>query len=522
MFRKNRIYDLLPHGLVFEEEEIKDNVVRIFAKGSSSGDVSCPDCGVASSSVHSRYHRQLRDLPAHGRDVVIHVTVRRFRCVRRACRRKTFVEPLPEVIDHRYARRTSRAEVLLHRVALALGGRPGARLTERLCLRWSKDTLLRVLRRHAPVQGKPADLKVVGIDDWAWRRGQSYGTVICDLERHRIVALLAGRDADTAERWLKEHPGICVVARDRGGAYARATARALPDAVQVADRWHLFANASAAFLEAVRRSMKDIRRALGTTAIDPSLLTSAEKRQLAGARRRDETDRVILDLKEQGVSRREIARRVGCNRGTVRRVIDGRRGDVFRPRQSSLAPYTGMLNRHWQDGCHNGAELWRRLRAAGFEGSLRVVTEWATRRRHEEAASAAGVSRKCPSSRTIAKMMTVHRDSATMSDALATTVIEKAVPALVTARNLLDEFHAILRTRRSEDLDGWLARAAKSLLAPFVNGLKSDIDAVRAALTEPWSSGQVEGQNTKVKLVKRQMYGRAKMDLLSARLVQPA
>lgn len=158
MLRKRSSHDLLPQGLVLEEEEIDGKLVRVFARVPSVDKLSCPDCGAISSSLRSRYHRQLRDLPAHRRDVVIHVMVRRFRCVGRMCRRKTFVEALPEVVDHRYARRTSRAEVLLHRIALALGGRPGARL----CLRWSKDTLLRVLRRHAPVENKGEDLRVGG------------------------------------------------------------------------------------------------------------------------------------------------------------------------------------------------------------------------------------------------------------------------------------------------------------------------------------------------------------------------
>lgn len=173
-------------------------------------------------------------------------------------------------------------------------------------------------------------------------------------------------------------------------------------------------------------------------------------------------------------------------------------------------------------GCRDGAELWRRLGAAGFSGSPRVVSEWVTRRRRDEAAITGGLTRKCPSARTIAKMMTTHRDTSAKRQAIMMTVIEKAVPDLVDARDFLDEFHAIVRARKSDDLDDWITRAQTGLLASLAAGLAADRAAVGAALSEPWSSGQVEGQITKLKLLKRQMYGRAKIDLLEARLVQAA
>lgn len=382
-----------------------------------------------------------------------------------------------------------------------------------------RDTLLRVLRRWAPSDEAALHLKVVGIDDWAWRRGHSYCTVVCDLERRKVVSLLPDRDAETVEKWLKAHPDIRIVARDRGGTYARAATRGAPDATQVADRWHLFANASDAFLEAVRQMLAKIRDAVGSAEIDTDLLTSAERRQLEGAKRREETNRAILALGQRGVSQREIARRVGRNRATVRRVLSGRRADVFRPRQSSLAPFVGILEREWQSGCRNGAELWWRLKDGGFSGGLRVVTEWANRRRHDDEAAAVGRPRKCPSSRAIEKMMTTHRESASAKQAITMEVIDKATPELVVARDLLDEFHSILRDGRPAALDASLCRAGESLMAPFARGVTADLDAVTAALTEAWSSGQVEGQNTRIKLVKRQMYGRGKLDLVAARVI---
>ena len=210
------------------------------------------------------------------------------------------------------------------------------------------------------------------------------------------------------------------------------------------------------------------------------------------------------------------------SRQVVRRILRGERDDVFRIRASSLEPWLGRLDAEWTAGCRNGAELWRRLRTAGFGGSLRVVTEWATRRRRAEAAPNGG-PRKCPSARAIARMMmTTARDHLTREDAVTVAMIEAAVPRLAAARELIGHFQTMIRQRNGAALRSWLQDAAASLLASFANGLRADEQAVAAALAEPWSNGQTEGQITKLKLVKRQMYGRAKPDLLRARLLGAA
>lgn len=381
----------------------------------------------------------------------------------------------------------------------------------------SKDTLLRSVRRHAVCPREP--LRVIGIDDWAWKRGQRYGTIVCDLERRRIVDLLPDREVGTVATWLSAHPTIEVIARDRGGGYGAAAIRARPEAVQVADRWHLMENASAAFLEAVRRSLRLIRERLGGYSVDPMLLTCAEQRQYMGWKRRQEIDEEILDLAKNSIPIKEIVRRTGHGRATVRRVIRGARGDVFRVRENSLERYLPKLDMEWQAGCRNGAELWRRLRTLGFPGSPRVVAEWATRRRLDETSSR---PRRVPSARSIARMMTIGRDHLSKAEAVLMATIEAGVPILVTARDLTDRFNAMIRKREVTGLGAWIEEAQQSLMASFAKGLIADQDAVRAAVTEPWSNGQTEGQITKLKMVKRQMYGRAKLDLLRARLLGAA
>jgi transposase len=244
---------LLPAGLVVEGAEVGANVVE-FAARSPQKEANCPSCGSPSHRVHSKYHRLLSDLPSHGRAIRIRLLVRRFRCMQTACSTRIFAERLAGDVAPPFSRRTSRLERIVHHLGLSLGGRPAAELAERLMFPVSNDTLLRVVRRHAVA---PDDSpRVIGIDDWAWRRGQRYGTVVCDLERRRIIDLLPDREPATLDAWLGAHPSIEVIARDRGGGYRGAATRARPEAVQVADRWHLMENASGAFADAVRKSMR--------------------------------------------------------------------------------------------------------------------------------------------------------------------------------------------------------------------------------------------------------------------------
>ena len=509
---------LIPSGLEVESVDDVEDTLVVTAR-SAAVMASCPLCGVASRHLQSHYVRRPSDLPCAGRRVCLRLLVRRFRCVIPGCPRQVFAERFGLAVLGERARRTGRLEEIVHHLGLALGGRPGAGFAQRLMLPVSNDTLLRVVRRRALPRLEP--LTVIGIDDWAFRRNYRYGTIVCDLERRRVVALLPDREQATAEAWLRQHPGISVVSRDRGGGYGEAVARALPDATQVADRWHLMENASAAFLDAVRLSMRAVRSALGVVTIDPALLTAAERLQHEGFLRREDTTRQILALKEAGHSIKEIVRLTRHSRKLVRQAVRGIRGDVFRVRQSSLDAYLPVLDAEWASGCRNGAELWRRLRDQGFLGSLRVVTEWTTRHRRAELMQTQGL-RKAPSARTLARLMGIGRDHLSKADTVTVAAVEAGVPELADARNLVERFGAMIRTNAAAELDGWIEQARASLIAPLARGIAKDVAAIRAAITEPWSNGQTEGQITRLKLIKRQMYGRAKLDLLEARLIGAA
>lgn len=501
-----------PEGLTVEGIEISDGLITVMAR-SSLRSSACPGCGVVSVSVHSRYVRTLADLPSHGLAVSLQLRTRRFRCGTIGCPVEIFAERFDPSIAQRFGRRTERLEGIVHHIGVAFGGRPGQRTARRLALPVSRDTLLRVVRRRAPSTDEAP--RVIGIDDWAWRKGHRYGTLVCDLEQRRIIDVLPDRETATVQAWLAARPSIEIIARDRGGGYGPAGQRGRPDAMQVADRWHLMENCSSAFLCVVRNSMRDIRRVVGMGRIDPEVMTAVERNQYEGWRHRSATNAVIMDMVKAEVPIKEIMRRTGRSRKCVRAIARGDRSEVFRPRASTLDGHLDWLSHEWEGGCRSGAELWRRLRTRGYAGSLRVVTEWATRRRRDEAAE---LPRRCPSSRTIARLLMLAPERLSRADFILITLIEAELPNLRQVRGLVERFHQMIRTGCSEDLDDWI-EGASTHLAAFTRRIIADRAAVTAAISSPWSNGQTEGQITKLKLVKRQMYGRANLDLLRARLV---
>jgi transposase len=517
----------LPAGLLVQQVLPGPDRVTVLTEPQSPTS-ACPECGLASARVHSRYRRTLADLPWQGRVVALHVQARRFRCATPGCPRRVFTERLPEVVQP-WARRTARLADLQRQVGLALGGEAGSRLARRLARPVGATTLLGLLRRGAPEAPGRAP-RVLGVDDWAWRRGHRYGTILCDLERRRVVDLLPDRRAETLADWLRRHPGVEVVCRDRAGAYAEGARQGAPAAVQAADRWHLLENCGRALLEAVRRRRAEVEAAArplvtespAALAGEPPPMTSAERRQWERWRRGRQSYEQVVRLHRAGLSIEAIARRLRIGRNTVRRWLRGAAPEPHRPRRSSLDPHRAVLERRWTEGCRNGAQLWRELRAAGFRGGLRVVTEWATRQRLASLPGRPASGIAAPPSRRVARLLTADPQTLDAAERGYLDRLLAASPPLALARDLALRFAAMVRERKAGDFARWLAEADGSELSSFAIGLRQDEAAVRAALELPWSNGQTEGQITRLKLIKRQMYGRAKHDLLRARVLHAA
>jgi transposase len=277
-------------------------------------------------------------------------------------------------------------------------------------------------------------------------------------------------------------------------------------------------NSSRAFLDAVGKSMRQIRQAVGSSIADPKLLTYAERLQYEGYLRRQETNEAIRELSKKGTSIRQIVRQTGHSRKVVRDVLRGQRFDVFRTRPSSLDSRLPWLNTRWDEGVRNALALWREMQAQGFTGQSGVVSQWAQRRRLAEKANQSGLART-PSARVIARLLTTARDNLAKSEAILVAAIEVNVPELVVARASIGNFQSMIRSKTATRLEDWVQAAKLSLVSSFANGVKKDMQAVRNAIISPWSNGQTEGQITRLKLVKRQMYGRGKLDLLQARLI---
>jgi transposase len=496
---------------------------------------ACPVCGNSSTNVHSRYERTLADLPVQGLRLLFRLGVRRFYCRVRECARQVFCERL-EGLARSYARQTQRLAVCLDLIAQALGGRAGARLAERLSLPASATWLLRHLRQF--VLSPVASPRVVGIDDWAYKRGQRYGTILVDLEQHRVIDLLPDRTTETVAAWLRNHPEVEVVSRDRAGAYADAARQGAPQAEQVADRWHLLQNLTEAVQRVVERHYSRLREIVQQiaesadseqrepaqeTTLAPSL-RAVEQRRRAREEEKQARYTEVLRLHAQGLPILAIARQLRMHRRLVRQYL--RLGVLPRAipsgRQRQLDVYAGYLAQRWREGCHNAAQLWRELRERGFPGSDTRVRQW-IRQYHRPDRKGIAVPQTAtqliPSPRQITWSL-LHGPRPT--DEKTKTWMEEfrqRVPDINRVAQLANEFIALLREKRSGDLPDWLAQAAQSPLASFVAGLRRDLAAVQAAFSSPWSQGQVEGQVNRLKMLKRQMYGRASFPLLRSRVL---
>ena len=500
----------------------------------------CPGCAVPSSSIHSRYQRHLTDLPWGALAVRIQLMVRKFVCRNATCMRRIFTERLPDFVAT-YARKTCRLVKALQAIGAALGGNAGARLAARLQLATSAATLLRLVRA-APIPPMPA-LQEVGVDEWAWRRGHRYGTMVVDLATHRVVDLLPDRSAATVAAWLAQHPTVTVICRDRSNLYAEGIRLGAPEAVQVVDLINHRAALQAAAI-GTAQVLLPLRSPVPVMRMYQGRRQRSTKGQLRAeaARERRNAPRVaayqaVHTLHAQGTPIAAIARALGISRPTVyaylrRDTPPGPKRPQWRPSAQVLTPYIPYLIRRWRESGADSMQLWREIQALGYTHSARTVCRLITRLRRAgetgespELESSPYTRPQGPSARAVSFVMVCL---AAKRSHEAQTYLEQLCQidaGIAQAHGLSQVFLTMARERRGDDLEAWIAEATHSgieALARFAHGLQDDLIAIKAGLTLEWSNGVTEGQIHRLKLVKHQGYGRAGFVLLRQRVLQAA
>jgi transposase len=487
-----------------------------------AGEAACTGCGAVSRRVHSSYQRRLADTASGGQEVLIDLQARRFFCGNAGCAKTTFAEQVPG-LTVRYGRRTCTLQAVLQAVALALGGRAAARLTGRLACAVSRSTLLRLIRAAAdPERETPL---VLGVDDFALRKGHVYGTILVDIETRRPVDMLPERSAESFRAWLEAHPGVEIICRDRGGCYAEGAALGAPLAIQVADRWHLWHNLA----EAVDRAVARHRSCLQEPPPDPDSAPPAAQGPPApegdlAARTRARHAEVHAAL-GRGLTITEIGRTLRLERKTVRRYATAATAEELIPgarlaRPGLLGPHQAYLQQRWDDGIRSTGRLHQELRGRGYRGSLRTLRRLTARLRHDTAIPAPPPPP--PPAKKVARWILTPPGDLADDDRAALARITARCEELKAARALVRAFAHMLRHRHGEHLEAWASRAEASPVSElrgFAKGLRKDWAAVTAGLTVSYSSGAVEGHVNRIKMLKRQMYGRAKPDLLRKRVL---
>ena len=504
---------------------------------------SCPLCGSTSDRIHSRYRRTVADLSLGGRSLALRLVVRRFTCRNAGCRRAIFCERLPKLVDA-YARSTTRLKSLHRVIGTAAGGEPGSRLAEELAIPVSGDTLIRRVKT-TPAEPAPP-VRCLGIDDFAFRRGHDYGTILIDLERGRVIDILKSRDCADVEAWLKAHPGIEVITRDRASAYANAASGGAPQAKQVADRWHLLKNLREAVERLLDRRRKVVQKHLKVSlppaaeldfptfhdvsvpdATEAPQLTPREQAREAKREQRVEHYNRVHELHATGESIRQIAATMDLDRETVTRYLQA---DSFPDRQDTpraQAKYRDYLDRRLNEGCRNAAELHRELTANGQSASYYAVRRYVRRRligmARESAAnvSAIGLAPRVPSAKQLSFTIIRRPEERDKEEQSRVETLAGIDDELSNALELVVMFAAMVRGVLDLTLKDWLTKADASVCAEirgFAKTLRQDEAAVQAGMIEPWSNGPVEGQVNRLKMIKRQMYGRAGFELLRARV----
>ncbi len=540
---------LFPHLAGLRVHRVEDAGDAVMVVASCRADSACcPRCGQESARVHGGYARMVTDGAAGGRPVLIVLQVRRFRCRNPECPAVTFAEQAVG-LSERYRRRSVPLLGMLAGFGLELAGRAAARLAGTLGIAVHPSTVLRLVAA-APEPEITAAPEVLGVDDFALAKGQVYGTVLVDMRTGDVIDLLPDREAATLEAWLKAHPGASVICRDRAGNYAEGARAGAPDAIQVADRWHRchtrpeYAEKTGAGHRGCLKDQpgggdadgNDAPGTAGTLEHEPPGQAAGaqimpdgsldacgrERRLVTRTRERYAEIRGRLDA---GESLSAISRATGLDRKTVQRFARaGSPGELLgkaTSRESKLDKFTPYLHQRWNEGVTDAAALHAELQQRGWTGSEQTVRRYV--RPFRQAPAAPAPAPAVPKTRQITRWLLTRPDHLQAGEQAQLDVIRARCPHIDALAGHVTAFAEMMTARTgSRDLERWLAAVEaddRSGLRSLAAGIRNDMQAVTNGLTLHWNSGKVEGTVNKIKMIKRQMYGRAGFGLLRKRVI---
>ena len=521
----------LPSPLAVDRVERSAEELIVYLHATTSI-IACPRCGTAGSRVHSRYYRTVADMSCVGQRLTLKLLVRKWVCPLDSCPQYTFAEQFAGLV-RRYARMTDRLIQALQSAGVTSNGADGAYLFSSLAMPTTAKTLIRrVLELPLPKEGS---IQIAGIDEWAWKKGSQYGTILVDLQEHRVAALLPERSVETSTVWFKKHPEVHTISRDRGKIFRAAADAGAPQAKQIVDRFHLqknFGEALEKFFSHHKRLLKKVTRLLAGKALPAS--KTAPVRRSEQERRQRHTQRVrrhkrIWKLFRAGYNKEDIAHMIGMTTRTVYRVLENEQPPTQETRHRThhiTDPYLPYLIRRWNEGCHKARELYKEIVAQGYTGTLRTIELLVARFRPQRAkfvTKQAITLQKTPSARNTALMIVRRPEKRTEDQTRFIDQLCKSDPTAATAYTLAQEFGSLLRHLEGErGLEKWKAAVQRSGIAElidFVEGLADDAEAVIYGCTESWNNGMVEGFINKVKWIKRSSYGQAGFPLLQRRVL---
>ncbi|CAM5647215.1 ISL3 family transposase [Streptomyces griseomycini] len=518
------LFPYLSTLLIEEVERRPDKVVLRARVRSTTG--AC-HCGHSSSRVHGGYVRTLRDAAVGGLGVVIELHIRRFRCENPACTAVTFAEQIAGLTTP-HGRYTPLLRGLLMQIGLALAGRAGARLAAAVGITVGRDTLLRMVR--ALPEPEIGEVEVLGVDDFAFRKGRHYGTVLIDMATHRPLHLYDGREGEDLAAWLQGHPEVKVICRDRSSGYGEGARVGAPQAQQVADRYHLWANLGQAVEKTVNAHRSRLAEPLAGTEDGPGHPEAEPEvvqpsKELKIVTRLREQHAAAHELWAQEMSKAAIGRKLGLHQATVRKLVNARSADDVVAKSLQRAhvvdPYVGYLHRRWNEGIRNAAQLYREIQKLGYPGGELAVQRH-LRRYRTGRGHAPAVGPKPPSVREVTSWIMTHPEHLGDGDADRLHRLRERNPELDRLTGHVRKFAVMMTARHGDRLEEWIAGVEHDTLAPlagFARNLRRDFDAVQNGLSLPHSSGAVEGNINRLKMLKRQMFGRASLDLLRKRVL---